>query len=101
MESSRLCIAKILSRSEINSLHTFLATVSAMTILMFRHVGLWLGPVHPLLAIASKPAPGKSRPPATGYSPVFFGVLGSSLWCSSILRQSFAGIALVFDGTGV
>ena len=98
------------------------AAVSAMTVPYVPPRRIMVGPVHPLLAIASKPAPGKSRPPATagraeaqasqtpdgkrltkssGYSRVVFGVLGSSLWCSSILRQSFAGIALVFDCTGV
>src|SRR6201981_3323434 len=38
---------------------------------------------------------------SSGYSPVVSGMLGSSLSCSSILRQSFAGIALGFACTGV
>ena len=97
------------------------AGVSAMT---GAHVSLRrirVGPAHPLLSIASKPAPGKSRSPATvgcaeaqaspdpgwerltkssGYSPVVSGVLGSSLSCSLILRRSFAGIVPDFDFTG-
>jgi transposase len=61
-----LCLAKILSSSEINSLHMFSsAAVSAMTGAHVPLRGIRVGPAHPLLAIASKPAPGKSRSPAT------------------------------------
>jgi len=99
---------------------------------MFRHVGLWLGLLTRCLSIASKPAPGKSRSPATagradaqasqtpdwsglerltkssGYSPVVFGVLGSSLSCSVILiwwvftmRGMIAPRAVQHNGTSV
>jgi len=97
------------------------AAVSAMTVLMFRHVGLWLGlftrclqshrrlllenlALRQQLAVLKRKHP---RPRMGAVDKIFwvfacrFWVRGSSLWCSSILRQSLAGIALVFDCTGV
>jgi hypothetical protein len=48
-----LCLAKILSSSEINSLHMFSsAAVSAMTGAHVPLRGIRVGPAHPLLAIA-------------------------------------------------
>jgi hypothetical protein len=104
---TRVCIAKILFSSGINSLHTFLSDSI--------FVGLWLGLLNRCLqshrslllknlALRQQLAVLKRWERLTkpsGYSPVVSGVLGSSLSYSSILRRSFAGIALVFDCTGV
>src|SRR5215469_1433471 len=63
--SARVCIAKILSGSEINSLHTFLSRSICYDCahVPLRRIMVW--PAYPMLAIASKPGPGKSRSPAT------------------------------------
>jgi len=81
---------------------------------MFRHVGLWLGlltrcwqshrslllenlALRQQLAVLKRKHP---RPRMGAVDKIFWVFarrfwLGSSLWCSSILRRSFAGIALV------
>ena len=64
----RLCLAKIRSGPETNSLHTFLNPSTVISPITGAHVPLRrivVGPAPPLLSIASKPPPGKSRSPAT------------------------------------